>query len=60
MKEPPHVHVDRDDNSAKFWLTTVSLSRNIGFGSKELRDLERIVTEHQQEFLNAWHKYFGR
>ena len=27
--EPPHVHVDRDDLSAKFWLDPVALARNL-------------------------------
>jgi hypothetical protein len=34
--EPPHVHVDRDDQSAKFWLDLVALARNLGFGPVEL------------------------
>ncbi|MBA3425845.1 MAG: DUF4160 domain-containing protein, partial [Rubrobacter sp.] len=34
--EPPHVHVDRDDLSAKFWLEPVSLARNLGFNAREL------------------------
>jgi hypothetical protein len=34
--EPPHVHVDRDDESAKFWLDPVALARNHGFGPVEL------------------------
>ena len=34
--EPPHVHVDRDDQSAKFWLDPVALARNLGFGPVEL------------------------
>jgi hypothetical protein len=29
--EPPHVHVDRDNQSAKFWLEPVELARNLGF-----------------------------
>src|SRR6266851_10017378 len=31
LNEPPHVHVDRDDQSAKFWLAPVALARNLGF-----------------------------
>ncbi|MFZ2445097.1 MAG: DUF4160 domain-containing protein [Syntrophobacteraceae bacterium] len=27
--EPPHVHIDRDDQSAKFWLSPVSLAYNL-------------------------------
>ena len=60
VNEPPHVHVDREDRSAKFWLSPVALARNLGFSPKELRTIERIVREHQQEFLEAWNEYFRR
>ena len=45
--EPPHVHVDRDDLSAKFWINPVSLSRNLEFKAKELRTIERLLVENQ-------------
>jgi len=31
--EPPHIHVERDDLSAKFWLDPVALARNFGFSA---------------------------
>lgn len=57
--EPPHIHVDRDDLSAKYWLETVSLARNFGFSPKELRRLQKLVAEHQEDFLEAWHGHHG-
>ena len=57
--EPPHVHIDRDNLSAKFWLNPVSLARNLGFSAKELRRIKEIVTDHQSEFLEKWNGYFG-
>ena len=57
--EPPHIHVDRDNLSAKFWLSPVSLAKNIGFSAKELRKIQSIVEANQQNFLEAWHEYFG-
>ena len=57
--EPPHVHVDRDDDSAKFWLDPVGLARNLGFGAHELWAIERITRDHQQELLEAWNGRFG-
>jgi len=57
--EPPHVHVDRDDLSAKLWLQSVGLARNLGFSPKELRRIQRLVDEHQTEFLEAWHGHLG-
>jgi len=60
LNEPPHMHVDRDDQSAKFWLDSVALARNLGFSPTELRKIERILTEHEQELLEAWNGYFRR
>jgi hypothetical protein len=57
--EPPHVHIDRDDLSAKFWLDPVSLAPNFGFGASELRSLQSLVAKNQDELLEAWHGYFG-
>jgi hypothetical protein len=57
--EPPHVHVDRDDSSAKFWLRPVGLARNLGFSSRELRRIHKLIAEHEVEFLEAWHGHFG-
>ena len=31
--EPPHIHIDKDGNTIKFWLAPVGVARNIGFGS---------------------------
>ena len=57
--EPPHVHIDRDKLSAKFWLNPVGLARNFGFAAKELRRLQLLVEEYQTEFLEAWNGYFS-
>ena len=57
--EPPHVHVDRDSLSAKFWLNPVSFARNFGFSARELRQIEKLIGEHQTEFLEVWNGYFG-
>jgi hypothetical protein len=57
--EPPHVHIDRDNLSVKFWLNPVSLARNRGFIARELRQIERIVQENRQRLLEAWNEYFG-
>jgi hypothetical protein len=57
--EPPHIHVDREDLSAKFWLEPVLLAANFGFRAVELSKIESLVEEHRIEFLEAWHGYFG-
>jgi hypothetical protein len=57
--EPPHVHIDREGMSAKFWLEPVALARNRGFSARELRQLETLVAERRQEGLEAWNEYFS-
>jgi hypothetical protein len=57
--EPPHIHIDRDNSTAKFWLQPVSLANSIGFSPKELRKLEELVEENQLKLLEAWNGYFG-
>ena len=57
--EPVHVHIDRDNLSAKFWVNPVSLARNLGFGGRELRQVEKLVRDNQTVLLEAWNGYFG-
>ncbi len=57
--EPPHIHIDRDNLSTKFWLDPVQLARNLGFSPKDLRTIERMVVEHQQELQEKWNGYFN-
>ena len=55
--EPPHVHVDRDDDSAKFWLDPVSLAGNEGFAAKELNMIGRVIEANRESILEAWHEH---
>lgn len=57
--EPPHIHIDREGLSAKFWLKAIALANNRGFKQKELNVLKELVSQHQHQFLDAWHGYFG-
>jgi hypothetical protein len=56
--EPPHVHVQREQLLAKFWLEPVGLARSTGFSPPELRKIQTIVTENLNAILEAWNEYF--
>ena len=56
--EPPHVHVERDDCEAKFWLDPVRLQRSFGFAANEIRAIEKLVLMNQQQLLDSWHEFF--
>jgi hypothetical protein len=57
IDEPPHVHVERDRNEAKFWLDPVRLERGGGFPRHELRDIRRIVEDHEHKLLEEWDEH---
>ena len=57
-EEPPHVHVERDSNVAKFWLDPPRLQSNKGFVRADLGRIWKLLNEHRQELLEAWHDYF--
>ncbi|HXF85935.1 MAG TPA: DUF4160 domain-containing protein [Anaerolineales bacterium] len=54
--EPPHVHVTKEGNEAKFWLDPVRVAREGGFRKSDLRDIERIIENHLEFLLNAWNE----
>ena len=57
--EPLHVHVERDDCIAKFWLEPVRLQSAGGFNRSEIHQVKRLVESHQAELLRSWDEYFN-
>jgi len=57
--EPPHVHVERDDKVAKFWLDPVRLQRSGGFNRSEISRIHRMIEENSTVLKENWNDYFG-
>ena len=57
--EPPHVHVERDENTAKFWLSPVRLQSSGGLKPIEVRQIQRLVEQHREALLRSWDAYFN-
>jgi hypothetical protein len=58
--EPKHVHVERDEKTAKFWLDPIRLQSSGGFSRIELARIETMVRNHGSAFMEAWDEYFGK
>jgi hypothetical protein len=58
--EPKHVHVERDDKTAKFWLDPIRLQSSGGFSRAELSRIETMVRNHRKALMEAWDEYFGK
>ncbi len=57
--EPPHVHVERDDKVAKFWLDPVRLQKSGGFSRSEISRIHKMIEENSVELKESWYDYFG-
>jgi hypothetical protein len=57
--EPHHVHIERDDKVAKYWLDPIRLQNSGGFNRVELRQIHGTITENQAFLMEAWNEYFG-
>jgi len=56
-----HVHVQSAVGEAKFWIEpSISLARNKGLPEREIRAIEEIIEEHEDEIRSAWRRHFGR
>ena len=58
--EPRHVHVERDNAVAKFWLDPLRAEYSVGFSASEIRSIKRMIDENRQTLLEQWNEYFGR
>ena len=57
---PKHVHIEKQNSYAKINLVNLELIENIGFNSKELKEIMKIVELHRSDFIKAWDEYFKK
>jgi hypothetical protein len=57
--EAAYIHVARDDLEVKFWLNPISVAANFGFAASEVNDIRRLVEEHCDFLIEAYHRFHG-
>ncbi len=57
--EPPHIHIRSGSGDCKFWLEPVALAQNQGVAPQRLREIERLVFQHQAFLTEKYHEYHG-
>jgi hypothetical protein len=57
--EPQHVHVERDNNLAKFWLNPVSVQTSGGFSGTETNRIQSLVEENREVLAGSWNEFFN-
>jgi hypothetical protein len=56
---PRHIHVQREQSLAKFWLDPVRLAASTGFVSREINKIALLVLENNDTFMEKWNEFFG-
>ena len=59
-EERKHVHVESPEGEAKFWLEpAIELAMNQEIRPQDITVIREFITEHYDEFIDAWTKHFG-
>jgi hypothetical protein len=56
--EPVHIHVQREESVAKFWLKPVRLADRGKFGQLEARRIQAMVEANVALLLRSWDEFF--
>ena len=48
------VHVVKDGNEAKYWVSPIALASNSGFSQRDLRRVEELVRKYQSDIATLW------
>jgi len=54
--DPVHIHVERDEKVAKYWLDPARLQNSSGFNRLELKQILLIIKENQASFMETWNE----
>ncbi|HPG39202.1 MAG TPA: DUF4160 domain-containing protein [bacterium] len=57
--EPAYIHIERENNTCKFWLKPVMFCKSQGFNRNEINRIYHIVSENQELLVRSWNEYFN-
>jgi hypothetical protein len=57
--EPIHVHVEKGDATAKYWIEPVEQAYSYDFTKAEEKSMLEIIIENQEFLKKKWYEHFG-
>ena len=57
--KPPHVHVEKNEASAKIWLNPVILQKSTGFKPHEINAILKFTQQNAAKLEETRHEYFN-
>lgn len=59
-KEPPHVHIQYQQATAKFWINPIAMATNKGMRPSELKKAGDLVRENENFIQEKWNEFFSK
>jgi hypothetical protein len=56
--EPIHIHVEKGEGSAKYWLDPIEEVYSYGLKVKQRKEIKAIIELRINELKKAWHEHF--
>jgi hypothetical protein len=56
---PIHIHIEKDNKTAKFNLEPLELVYSRRFKAPEISEIRKIVAENAEILTNKWNEYFN-
>lgn len=56
---PIHIHVEKDNKTAKYNLIEITLVKSNGFNTSELKEIRKLVDSNVELFKIRWNEYFN-
>jgi len=58
--EPVHIHIEKAEKYAKFWIDPLFVAVNYGFSGKELREIGEIIEKNEVLIMDKWNEHFSK
>lgn len=59
FNEPIHIHIEKNDKYAKFWIDPIALAKNVRFHTNELKEIRLIIEKNKLKIKEKWNEYFN-
>jgi len=55
-----HVHIEKNEGYAKFWMKPLALARCRGFRQHEIHEIRKLIEQHRLMIEEKWHEHFSK
>mgnify|MGYP005855186403 CR=1 FL=1 len=59
-QEPMHIHIEKAEGYAKFWIEPLALAANFGFNARQLREIGDYVEDNKELIKKKWNEHFSQ